>query len=99
MDNNKSETFKKLKGIKEVPDSLKEEMKLFNKQKGLIKKTLLTGAGSIPMIAEKTGISPDTVIYVLMSMFKFDEVEVDKVDDMDEFFLYRIKSEIKNGKN
>ncbi len=99
MDKNKSETFKKLRGVKEVPDSLKEEMKLFNKQKGLIKKTLLTGPESIPMIAEKTGISSDEVIYILMSMLKFDEVEVDKVDDMDEFFLYRIKSEIKNGEN
>lgn len=92
----KAETIKIMKETRSVPDKLKDKLKIFNKQKNLIKKTLSSGAKSIPMIAKETGILSDRVVYVLMSLYKYDEILVDRVDDMDEFYLYKLNMENQN---
>lgn len=97
MGEKKTETFKKLKEIMIVSDDLKEKLKIFNKNKGLIRKTLCDISKSIPTIAEDTGISSDNVTYVLMSMLKNGEIEVDGVDDEDEYYFYKLKPENQNG--
>lgn len=46
---------------------------------------------SIPQLAEATGLESSMVTYYLMTLLKFGEVEVDSIDDSDEYYLYKLK--------
>jgi len=48
------------------------------------------------MLAKELNLPKDEVLYQLMSLLKFGSVEVAGIDDMDEYFSYKIKD---NGKD
>ena len=80
-----------IKKKREVPDSVKENMKAFNKIKRLILKSLETEEKTIPQIAQEINLPPDVVTYHLMTLLKYGNVEAGEVDDLDEFYFYKLK--------
>ena len=66
-------------------------MKEFRRIKKMILEALKPEPMTIPEIADKTGLQKDVVTYNLMTLRKFGEIETDRVDDMDEYYYYRIK--------
>ena len=92
----KGKTVKFLKEKRSVPKEVTEQLKYFN----AIKKKLLTalkeGDKTVPQLAAELSLPKDEVMYQLMSLLKYGFVETGEIDDMDEYFYYKIKS---NGKN
>ena len=77
-----------------MSDKLKDHVKAYNQMKKAIKNALKPGPKSIPQLAEETELDADQVMYVLMTLRKYNEVETDEIDDMDEYFTYKLsKSE------
>lgn len=75
-----------------VSQELKDKQKEYRKTKKAILKTLETGPKSIPQIADEIGFSQDIVTFNLMTLRKYGEVEVGELDDMDEYFTYKVKN-------
>jgi predicted Rossmann fold nucleotide-binding protein DprA/Smf involved in DNA uptake len=80
-----------IKKTRKVSDAVKEKMKEFNKIKRPILKALETEEKTIPQIAKETGILFDVVTYHLMTLQKYGNIEAGEIDDMDEFFFYKLK--------
>ena len=51
---------------------------------------------TIPELAEKLDMRSSEVVYYLMSMLKYGDIETVGLDDMDEYYIYKLKD---NGKN
>jgi hypothetical protein len=86
-------TIEYLKKRRQVPDDLKERVKEFNRNKKAILGVLKEGPKSIPAISEKTRIPGDLVTYILMTLRKYHEVTTDEIDDMDEYFFYKLSKQ------
>ncbi len=86
-----------IKKQRHATGAAKEKLKEYNRMKKAISTALKEGPMTIPQIADKIGEPPDKVLYYLMTMYKFNMVEVDSIDDMDEYYLYRLKQQ-KNKK-
>ncbi|MBI9055856.1 MAG: winged helix-turn-helix transcriptional regulator [Bacteroidales bacterium] len=80
-----------IKKKREVPQEVKDNIKAFTKIKKQILKTLETEPKSVPQIAKEIDLAQDIVTYHLMTLQKFGSVEVDDIDDMDEYYLYKLK--------
>jgi len=80
-----------IKKKREVPQEVKDNIKAFTKIKKMILKTLETEPKSVPQIAKEIDLAQDIVTYHLMTLQKFGSVEVDDIDDMDEYYLYKLK--------
>jgi predicted transcriptional regulator len=80
-----------IKKKREVPQEVKDNIKAFTKIKKLILKTLESEPKSVPQIAKEIDLAQDIVTYHLMTLQKFGSVEVDDIDDMDEYYLYKLK--------
>ena len=87
--NEKISTIKEMKKSRQVPDEVKARLKEYGRIKKEIMKALETKPGTIPEIAVSTGLSQEQVTYYLMTMRKFNEIEVEGLDDMDEYYYYR----------
>lgn len=79
-----------IKEKRKVAETLKAHVKEHNKNKKAILNALKEGPKSIPQIAEVSGLPLDTVTYQLMTLRKFGQVETGELDDMDEYFNYRL---------
>lgn len=80
-----------IKNSREISESLKVKMKEDNKIKRSILKTLEEEDKTIPQIAQEIGLPSDVVTYYLMTLQKFGKIEAGDVDDMDEYFYYKLK--------
>ena len=80
-----------IKKTRSIPDSVKENMKAFNKIKRLILKSLETEEKTVPQIAKEVNLPLDVVTYHLMTLQKYGNIEAGEVDDMDEFYFYKLK--------
>ncbi|MFO7915410.1 MAG: winged helix-turn-helix domain-containing protein [Candidatus Krumholzibacteriales bacterium] len=87
--NEKKKTVEEMKKKREVPAGLREKVKDFNRVRKLIMEELKEEPRTIPEIAEGCGLKASTVTYHLMSLMKYGQVEVDRMDDMDEYYYYR----------
>jgi len=74
-----------------VPDSVKQNIKEFNAMKKKILATMQTEHKSVPQIAEELQLPLDVVTFHLMTLQKFGFVEVSELDDMDEYYFYKLK--------
>ncbi len=79
-----------IKKQRKASQAAKEKLKEFNRMKKAISAALHEGPMTVPQIAEKIKEPADKVLFYLMTMYKFGMVEVDSVDDMDEYYLYRL---------
>jgi len=80
-----------IKQKRKVSDSVKENMKAFNKIKRQILKSLETEEKTVPQIAKEIDLPLDIVTYHLMTLQKYGNVEAGEVDDMDEYYFYKLK--------
>lgn len=80
-----------IKKKREVPQEVKENIKAFTKIKKQILKALEVEPKSVPQIAKEIDLAQDIVTYHLMTLQKFGSIEVDDIDDMDEYYLYKLK--------
>lgn len=86
----KGKTAKYLREKKGVSDKVKENLKEFTQVKRKITEALKENDLTVAQISEKTGLSgPDTLFY-LMSLVKYGIVKVGEIDDMDEYFTYKL---------
>jgi predicted Rossmann fold nucleotide-binding protein DprA/Smf involved in DNA uptake len=87
----KTRTIDIIKQRRTVSEGVNESRKLYNSFRKSIKEALAAEARSIPQIAEQIKMPVSEVTYYLMAMQKFGEVEVDSLDDMDEYYFYKLK--------
>ena len=83
-----------MKEKRTVSEELKEKRKEFARIKKLILKSLEDGPKTIPQIAELNDLPPDIVTFNLMTLRKYGEIETGEIDDMDEFFTYKLKPSV-----
>ena len=96
MEIEKGKTAKYLKEKRPVPAEVTEQLKQFNRIKKSILNALKEGDKTVPQLAEVLSMPADEVLFHLMSLLKYGFVETGEMDDMDEYFYYKIKN---NGKN
>jgi len=87
----KGKTSKYLRDKQGISEQAKDSLKEFNR----IKKTLLAALSeekkTIKELSELTQIPSADVMFYLMSLIKYGFVEVGEIDDMDEYYTYKIK--------
>lgn len=91
MEIEKGKTFKYLKEKREVSQQAKDQLKEFNRIKKAILEALKEGELTIMQLSEKLNMPRPEVVYYLMSLVKYGFVATGEVDDMDEYFTYKIK--------
>ncbi len=84
-------TVLKMKEKRQVSQAVKDELKLFTKTKKAILKALKDNKKNVPELSEELNMPTDRVLYFLMSLQKYGFVQVDGIDDMDEYFYYKLK--------
>lgn len=84
-----TKTIDIIKQTRSIPGELKEKRKEFANIRKVILKTLESGPKSIPQISEESKLPADVVMYYLMTLRKYGEIETGELDDMDEYFSYR----------
>jgi len=87
----KGKTAKYLRDKHGIPEQAKDNLKEFNR----IKKTLLAALAekemTIKELSEATLMPLAEVTFYVMSLVKYGQVEVGAIDDMDEYYTYKIK--------
>ena len=91
MEIEKGKTFKYLREKREVPEAAKENLKNFNRIKKSILDSLKEGDLTIAQITQKLSIPKHEVVYYLMTLIKYGFVQTGTVDDMDEYYSYKLK--------
>lgn len=86
------DTIKKLKEERNIPDSLKEEVKEFGRINRAITNALKKGPKTIPQIADITKLETHKVTFHLMTLLKYGKIEAGDIDDMDEYYFYELKN-------
>jgi len=86
----KGKTARYLREKQGISEKVKENLKEFNQIKRKITEALKENDLTVGQISEKTGLSgPDTLFY-LMTLVKYGIVKVGEIDDMDEYFTYKL---------
>ena len=96
MEVEKGKTAKYLKETHPVPKEVTEQLKYFTKSKKLLLNALKEGDKTVPQLAVALSLPKDEVMFQLMTLLKYGFVETGEIDDMDEYYTYKIKN---NGKN
>jgi predicted Rossmann fold nucleotide-binding protein DprA/Smf involved in DNA uptake len=88
----KQRTVNILKEKRHVPDHVNEERKKYIRIRRTLLEALKEEGRTIPQLSKATGLSlPDTTYY-LMALQKFGDVCVESIDDMDEYYIYKLKN-------
>jgi len=96
MEAEKGKTAKYLKQKRPVPKEVTEHLKYFTKTKKNILNALKEGEKTVPQLAEALNLPKEEVMFQVMSLLKYGFVEPGEMDDMDEYFYYKIKGHGKN---
>lgn len=91
MDIEKGKTFKYLREKREVPEAAKENLKNFTRIKKSILDSLKEGDLTIDQITQKLSMPKHEVVYYLMTLVKYGFVQTGTVDEMDEYYSYKLK--------
>jgi predicted Rossmann fold nucleotide-binding protein DprA/Smf involved in DNA uptake len=73
-----------------IPEQAKENLKVFNAIKKQILEALKDEDLTIKQLTEKLNMPSDEVVYYLMSLVKYGFVKTGEVDDMDEYYTYKL---------
>jgi len=92
MEEKQGQTYKILREKREVPESVKENLKNYTRTKKSILDALREGEMTVVQLSRKLGISSHETLFHLMTLVKYGSVQTGTIDDMDEFFTYKIKS-------
>lgn len=91
MEIEKGKTAKYLRDIQGVPQELKDHLKEFNRIKKAILDALKESDLTIEQLSQQLNMSRPDMVYYLMSLVKYGFVQTGEVDDMDEYFTYKLK--------
>lgn len=91
METIKGKTAKILKEKHQVPQQVTENLKHYTRIKKSILDALKEEEQTIDQLAKKLNISKPEVLFYLMTLIKYGFVQVGTMDDMDEYFTYKIK--------
>lgn len=91
MEIEKGKTYKYLREKREVSQNAKDKMKQFSKIKKTILDALQESDLTIDQLTKKIDLPKDKVVFYLMSLIKYGLVEKGEMDDMDEYFTYKLK--------
>jgi len=91
MEIEKGKTFKYLREKKEVSQKAKDNLKQFTRMKKGIIESLKEKDMTIDELAIKTGMPKHEAVYYLMTLIKYGYVVVGGIDDMDEYYTYKLK--------
>ena len=92
MEIEKGKTAKYLREKQPVAEQVKEQLKHFTKTKKQFLNALKEGDKTVPELAKELNLPADEVMYYLMSLLKYGLIETGEIDDMDEYFYYKIKN-------
>lgn len=71
-------------------EQAKENLKEFNRIKKLMLDALAEGDFTVKQMTEKLNMPSDEVVYYLMSLVKYGFVKTGDIDDMDEYYTYKL---------
>ncbi len=91
MEIEKGKTFKYLRDKQGVSEAAKEKLKEFNRIKRTILVALKEKELSIEELTQKLEMPTYDVVYYLQSLVKYGFVEKAAIDDMDEYFTYKLR--------
>jgi DNA-directed RNA polymerase specialized sigma subunit len=91
MEVEKGKTAKYLREKQGVSQTAKDNLKEFNGIKKSILDSLKESDLTISELTEKLNMPKHEVVYYLMSLIKYGFVQTGDVDDMDEYFSYKLK--------
>jgi len=89
----KAETGKTARYLREkqgVPERAKEELKEFNRIKRAITGALEQEELTIAQLAERLQMPLHEVTYYLLTLVKYGVVTTGEIDDMDEYYSYKL---------
>ncbi|SDB93192.1 helix-turn-helix domain-containing protein [Williamwhitmania taraxaci] len=86
----KTKTINILKETRKVPAHVLEGRKKYVRIRKAILESLKEEGKTIPQIAEATQLPLSETTYYLMTLHKFGEVAVEGIDDMDEYYIYKL---------
>lgn len=73
-----------------IPEQAKENLKEFNAIKRKMLDALKEEDLTIKQMAAKIDMPTDEVVYYLLSLVKYGFVKTGEIDDMDEYFTYKL---------
>lgn len=91
MEIEKGKTIKYIKEQRSVSSKAKEQWRNFAKMKKTLLHALKGSEKSIPQLADELNLPKQEVMYYLMSLLKYGYVITGEIDDMDEYFTYKIR--------
>ena len=86
----KGKTAKYLRDKIGVSEQAKENLKEFTRIKKSITEALAEGDLTIDQLTVKLAMSKPDVVYYLMSLVKYGVVKTGDIDDMDEYYTYKL---------
>jgi hypothetical protein len=75
-----------------IPEQAKENLKHFNGIKKQMLEALKEEDLTIKQMSEKINMPTDEVMYYLMSLVKYGYVKTGDIDDMDEYYTYKLNN-------
>ena len=91
MEVEKGKTAKYLREkLGKVPEQAKQNLKEFNSIKKLMLDALKEEDLTVIQLSEKLNMPTDEVFYYLMSLVKYGFVKTGDIDDMDEYYTYKL---------
>jgi predicted transcriptional regulator len=91
MEIEKGKTYKYLREKREVSQAAKDNLKQFIKIRKSILDALQEGDLTIDQLTQKLNMPKNEVVFYLMSLVKFGFVQTGAIDDMDEYYSYKLK--------
>jgi len=91
MDIEKGKTYKYLRDKREIPEKVKESLKNFTRIKKSILDALKENDMTVEQLAQKLNMPKHELFYHLMTLIKYGHVETGSIDDMDEYYFYKLK--------
>ena len=73
-----------------IPEKAKENLKVYNGIKKQILDALKDQDLTVMQLTEKLNMPSDEVVYYLMSLVKYGFVKTGDIDDMDEYYTYKL---------
>ncbi|HRZ96065.1 MAG TPA: hypothetical protein P5084_00800 [Paludibacter sp.] len=73
-----------------IPQQAKDNLKEYNGIKKQMLEALKEQDLTVKQMAEKINMPTDQVVYYLMSLVKYGFVKTGEVDDMDEYYTYKL---------
>ena len=96
IENMEAEKGKTAKYLREqlggIPEQAKDNLKEFNRIKKILLEALKEEGLTVLQIAQKVDMPAHEVMFYLMSLVKYGFVKTGTIDDMDEYFTYKLSN-------